>query len=115
MGSTIYTLSGRSNRSQTIEAAPFLHEGRTMVPIRFIAEAMEVDAVNWDRSTRTVIIQRGSIILNLPVDVPLPNNMGTPVIVNGRTFVPVRYISEMLGAEVRWDRVTQAVYISWTS
>ncbi|MCL2199807.1 MAG: copper amine oxidase N-terminal domain-containing protein [Defluviitaleaceae bacterium] len=37
--------------------------------------------------------------------------MGTPLNVNGITFVPVRYVSETTGATVRWDGANNAVYI----
>ena len=39
------------------------------------------------------------------------NPMGIPVISDSRTFVPVRYVVEMLGAIVEWDGLNQAVYI----
>ena len=107
IGSTVYTYNGMP---RTIEAAPFIEEGRTMVPLRFIAEAMGAE-VDWIGATRTVTINKGNINLHLVVDVPLPDGMGTPVIVGGRTFVPVRYVSEMLGANVRWDGAARAVYI----
>jgi len=90
--------------------APFISEGRTMIPLRIIAEALGAE-VDWDNSTRTVIITRNEETINLIVDVPLPGDMGTPVIVNGSTFVPVRYVSEKLSATVRWDGENNAVYI----
>ena len=81
-----------------------------MVPLALIAEALGAD-VSWDGNTRTVTIMSEGTMLMLIIDVPLPNDMGTPVISNGRTFVPVAFISQMLGANVRWDGDNQAVYI----
>ena len=81
-----------------------------MVPLRIIAEAMDA-AVRWEGGTRTVYITRGGVEVRLPIDVPLPGDMGTPTIVNDRTFVPLRYVSEVLGARVRWDDSTRAVYV----
>ncbi|MCL2578295.1 MAG: copper amine oxidase N-terminal domain-containing protein [Defluviitaleaceae bacterium] len=92
------------------ETAPFISQERTMVPLRIIAEALNAE-VDWDSATRTVIIAGRGETINLIVDVPLPNDMGTPVIVNGSTFVPVRYVSETLGATVQWDGEYKAVYI----
>ncbi|MCL2420838.1 MAG: copper amine oxidase N-terminal domain-containing protein [Defluviitaleaceae bacterium] len=108
IGNTTYTQNGAAHQ---MEAAPFIAEGRTMVPLALIAEALGV-STRWDGDTRSVIIS-GPTFKNVPltIDVPLPNNMGTPVIVNGRTFVPIAYISEMLGADVRWDGDARAVYI----
>ncbi|MCL2578354.1 MAG: copper amine oxidase N-terminal domain-containing protein, partial [Defluviitaleaceae bacterium] len=93
--------------------APFISQERTMVPLRIIAEALNAE-VDWDSTTRTVIITGRGETINLIVDVPLPDDMGTPVIVNGSTFVPVRYVSETLGATVRWDGENKAVYIYGT-
>jgi len=92
------------------EVAPFISQERTMVPLRIIAEALNAE-VDWNNNTRTVIIARHGEAINLIVDVPLPDDMGTPVIVNGSTFVPVRYVSETLGATVQWDSENKAVYI----
>jgi len=109
IGSTTYTFNGMP---RTIEAAPFIEAevDRIMVPIRFIAEAMGAN-VNWIKETRTVTIDSGTASLRLTIDVPLPGGMGTPVIAGDRTFVPIRYVSETLGANVRWDENARAVYI----
>ena len=96
---------------QTLEASPFIDDDdRTMVPLRVIAEALDAE-VRWSGSTRTVFITRGGVELRLPIGEPLPGGMGTPVIVNDRTFVPLRYVSEVLGARVRWDGATRSVYL----
>ena len=81
-----------------------------MVPLALIAESLGAD-VTWNGATRTVTVLSEGTMLMLVIDVPLPNNMGTPVISNGRTFVPIAFISQMLGADVRWDGVNRAVYI----
>ena len=105
--STEYSYNGTL---RTIEAAPFIDGDRTMVPIRFIAEAMGAD-IDWIGETQTITIDKGDIHLQLRIGIPLPDGMGTPVIVGDRTFVPVRYVSEMLGADVRWDGAARAVYV----
>jgi len=51
------------------------------------------------------------IMLCLQIDVPLPSGMGTPMIVNSRTFLPIAYVAHALGARVRWDGDNRAVYI----
>ncbi|MCL2421230.1 MAG: stalk domain-containing protein [Defluviitaleaceae bacterium] len=107
IGNTTYT---QNNTPRQMDAAPFISGGRTMVPLALIAEALGAD-VSWDGGTRTVTIISEGTTLNLTIDIPLPNNMGTPVIVGGRTFVPVAFISQTLGANVRWDGDNQAVYI----
>ena len=44
-----------SNKSVTLDVAPFIEEGRTLVPVRAVAEALDAK-VDWDKDTRTVII-----------------------------------------------------------
>jgi len=94
------------------DVSPFIDPvyGRTMVPLRVIAEAFGVQ-VEWLDDIRSVLIVYGGLHILLPIDVPLPGDMGIPVIVDGRTFVPLRYISELLGAEVTWDETNRAVNI----
>jgi len=100
----------RNGTTQQATAAPFISQGRTMIPLRVIAEALGA-AVDWDDATQAVtIIGRGEAI-RLIADVPLPGDMGSPVVSGGVTFVPVRYVSETLGAIVRWDDANNAVYI----
>jgi hypothetical protein len=93
IGSTSYTLNGQRG---IMEAAPFIADDRTMVPLRLIAEAMGAD-VGFDAGV--VTITRGSDVATLTVGTPLPGGMGTPVIREDRTFVPVRFVAETLGAE----------------
>ena len=106
--STAYHLNGEARQ---MEAAPFIADGRTMVPVALISQALGA-TVTWNPDTSTVTIVQDATVLQLTIGQPLPNNMGTPVIRNGRTFVPVAYISDMLGANVRWDGSAGAVYIT---
>ena len=92
------------------DVEPFIVNNRTMVPLRLIAEALGA-TVFWDTDARAVDIVHGETILRLAIDVPLPDGMGTPQVVNNRTFVPARYVSEFLGATVRWDPYNTAVYV----
>ena len=108
MGSTAFSHWGVTLNN---EAAPFIDtDDRAMVPLRIIAEALDA-YVRWDGGARTVFIERGGLEIGLPIDVPLPDGMGTPVIVNSRTFVPLRYVSEIFGARVRWDEAAGSVYV----
>lgn|GEM_PF-2396680 len=110
VGSVVFTTGG--GNPQQSDAAPFIDPatGRTMVPLRVIADGLGAD-VRWDDATRTAFLARGGVEVSVTIDTPLPNDMGTAVIVNNRTFVPARYVSEVLGAEVRWDEAALAVYI----
>jgi len=110
IGQTSFTQNGMASQAAQ---APFIDPdtNRTMVPLRTIAEGLGA-AVSWDDATRTVTITRNGQVLPLPLDVPFPNGMGTPMVVGDRTFVPVNYIAQMLGAEVTWNEATQSVTIT---
>ncbi|MCL2422149.1 MAG: stalk domain-containing protein [Defluviitaleaceae bacterium] len=97
------------------EQAPFIdpHYNRVMVPLRFVAESLGAD-VRWIEEIRTIEIVRDDVRLLLQVDSPLSDGMGFPMIIDGRTFVPVTYVAAVLGADVTWDEDAQAVYIEET-
>jgi hypothetical protein len=89
-----------------------------MVPMRGIFEAMGAK-VNWDQGTRTVTGTKGgsTVILKIDSKDALADNRhialdAAAVIVDGRTLVPLRFISESLGALVDWDQASRTVRIS---
>ncbi|MCL2398876.1 MAG: stalk domain-containing protein [Defluviitaleaceae bacterium] len=110
IGNLQYTINGNIFVN---DVAPFIDTvyNRTMVPLAVVAESLGAE-VSWVAETRTVVITRDGITLSLQADTPLPNNMGMPNILDGRTFVPVAYIAQNLGASVDWDAVNRAVYIT---
>lgn len=102
---------------------PVIENGRTLVPIRPIFEALGIE-IEWNQKTSTVIgklvldnmnvsrvieIKIGSNIAivdgkSIPLDVP-------PKIIEGRTMVPARFIAESLDALVEWDNASRTVLI----
>jgi hypothetical protein len=98
--------------TKTLDAAPFIDpvHGRTMVPLRAAAEGLGA-TIDWNNATQTITLVRNGTTAVLTIGIDLPDGMGTAELVSGRTFVPVRYVSEILGAEVRWESATRAVYI----
>lgn len=101
------------------DAQAFVDENnRTLVPVRFIAEKMGAK-VGWEPETMTVPIERDDlhIVLTIGESKALVNGQemvfDTKAITSGgRTFVPLRFVSEALGAEVKWDNPTSTVFIS---
>jgi hypothetical protein len=100
-----------------LEHSPFILNGRTFVPVRFIAEAFNAD-VEWIKETESVIIKLGetTIILQVGNNTAFINGKAylldaPPVIRNGRTFVPVRFIAEAFNADVEWIKETQEIII----
>lgn len=102
------------------EAAPFIQNSRTMVPIRIIIENLICGAeVEWDPVKQTVSINADDLRIVLQVGKSVANVNGKivpldapPIIRNGRTFLPIRFVAETLGAVVEWDGKTQDITIT---
>jgi hypothetical protein len=91
--------------------------GRTLLPIRAVAEELGA-AVYWDETARKVTIRRGDTLIEVRINSTAASVDGAglsldaaPVIVNGRTMLPLRFIAETLGCEVNWDAGTRTVLI----
>ncbi|MCL5290827.1 MAG: stalk domain-containing protein [Bacillota bacterium] len=96
--------------SKTIDVAPTLINNRTMVPIRFVSESMGAK-VDWEDATGSATITLDGKELKLVLN-RLASGLDTPpVLVNGRILVPIRYVSESLGANVMWFPATNGVQI----
>jgi len=108
-----YTINGRSNVSDTV---PFVDptSNRAMVPLYILEQALGLDvdmATGLIEEAQTITITRGDVNLSLEIGQALPDDMGTPLIIGGRVFVPVTYVAQMLGAHIEWDRDAQAIYL----
>jgi hypothetical protein len=91
---------------------------RIMVPIRFVSEELGA-RVRWDSAERIATIERGGqrILLRPGTAKQIVNGRTVTAdarlrIINGRTMVPVRFISEHLGGSVNWDNRTRTVAIT---
>ena len=106
----VYTKNGVQAE---FDVAPYIEPGsnRAMAPIRFIAEAFSASVV-WEDEIKTGFIHLDGKSLSIALNQPLPDNMGKAVIVRDRLFVPVRYVSEQLGAKVDWDANGRRVTIT---
>ncbi len=100
------------------DSAPFISNGRTMVPVRFISEALGLK-IGWEDATKTVIIgDENPMRLKIGEAKVVKADGSTieldsaAVIVEGRTMVPLRAIAELSGAEVGWDGATKTVLIT---
>jgi len=93
----------RINNQQSIsDAPPVILNERTMVPVRLIAEAFGAE-VSWDEDSRTATISQNGTTIDLPIDVAQPGMDVPATIINDRTMVPLRFVSETLGASVIWN------------
>lgn len=96
---------------------PVNRDGRVLVPLRSIFEALGAD-VQWDGSTQTAIGTLGDKVVKATIGSTVAyvgNETVTldvgPQLINDRTMVPVRFVSESLGAKVDWISETQTVTI----
>lgn len=111
----------------TNDVAPMVVNDRTMLPIRFVAENLGAN-VNWFESLQTVSIKSRKADISLKIGDTTANvtenisafykpikqvELDSPAFVeNDRTFLPVRFVAENLGADVQWDEATQTVTIT---
>ena len=100
-----------NNENKILDAAPLISQNRTMVPLRFIAEAFGAD-VSWAQDTKTVTIVIDGKVLTMRINQDLKGFGAAPIISNGRTMVPISYISKELGANVIWVPSTKTVAIA---
>ena len=101
----------------TTDSKPYIEDSRTLVPIRFVAEALGYD-VEWIDSTRTVILSKGpeKIIMVIGSKSATHNGKNTtlykePQLKDSRTFIPVRDVAERFGKNVDWDQKNWTVVI----
>jgi len=100
------------------EEAPFIENDRVLVPMRAIFEALDA-TVGWDAATSTVSAVRGESFLVLQIgnktlflDEKTVELDVVPVIVDSRTYVPLRAVSEALNMDVLWKAETRTVEIN---
>lgn len=100
---------------------PVAVNGRTLLPIRTIIEVIG-GTVNWDPAVqqvtisaneKTIVLTIGSINAEIKEQNSLSGTSKTldvaPQSINGRTMVPLRFVTETLGAVVNWDAANQTV------
>jgi hypothetical protein len=99
---------------------PFLDAaaGRTFVPVRFVAEALGA-GVEWQGAQQSLVISKGGKNIKLAIGATEAYVNGVNMaldaparLVGGRTMVPLRFISEGIGAAVRWTPETSRIDIS---
>lgn len=101
------------------EVPPYIKNGRTMIPLRAVADNLNV-VVKWNNTDKRVdlvnskgtevqlwIGKTGAIKDKNPLSIDAP-----PEIIEGRTFVPLRFVAEALGVNVTWDNFTRTAYLT---
>jgi hypothetical protein len=121
VGQTTFTVNGSPN---SLDSPPIIKNGRTLLPIRPIVEALG-GTVGWDGNERKVTISIASTTIelwiakntarvngtNTPID--STNSKVVPEVINGRTMLPLRFVTENFGCELQWDPNTQTITITY--
>ncbi|SFL98204.1 Copper binding protein, plastocyanin/azurin family [Paenibacillus sp. 1_12] len=121
---SIVLLAGDANvqvdgQTMKLDVPPQLIEDTTYVPLRFIGNQLGAD-INWDEAEKSVVyttmntriqlwINQNKVVVNkkeLTMD-------KKPIIKNGNSMVPLRFVSENLGAKVSYDKVTRNITLTY--
>ena len=107
-----------NNSYLSFENPPVLENDRTLIPMRFLFEQMGAE-VSWDETTNTATVSKASDVVSFSIDNTVatvnaqPKTMDVPArLINDKTYIPLRFLSEELGYTVEWDEETNTVTIS---
>lgn len=122
IGEKNYTeVNGKIKEQKTAEVAPFIQNDRTMLPVRYVANALGA-AVSYDPNTRVATFTKNQIVatINIDKDIMYVNGSpvkldGKPANVEGRIFLPVANIAQAFGLEhgktIIWNAEAKTVTI----
>jgi len=111
LDSTTYTVG---SETKTLDAAPYISNNRTMLPIGTVAQLAGA-TLNYSPSTRTAVFTKDNLVVSMNLDTNILLVNGSPVpmdakpeIVNSRAFVPVVYVAQAFGIQNGIDIVYDA-------
>lgn len=117
IGSPVMNINGQEKSIDENGTVPVIQNGRTLLPVRALVEAMG-GGVQWDEASKTVTLTRNNDVIRLTIGrttAYLNNNPQTldvaPVIINSRTMLPIRFIAERFGFDVGWNDSDSTVII----
>lgn len=124
IGNPVYSIN---QENLSMDAPPVIFEGRTLMPIRYVVEALD-GTVNWDDNTKKVTVILGdqhietwignsqAKVNSIEKAIDPDNPNVCPMIMSpGRTMLPLRFITENLGCQVDWDDATRGITITYGS
>lgn len=105
----------------SFDQPPVIIGGRTLVPLRAIFVALGA-TVDWEQSTKTAIAKKGNEVIKISIGSNELSKSGkiteldVPAkLINEKTMVPARAVSEAFGAKVDWDNDTRTVIINYNN
>ncbi len=103
---------------QTSPDKPVMVQNRTLLPMRALFQALGAE-VTWRAETNTAVGIREGIEVRIPIGSTVPTVNGKPSaidvpaqLINGRTYIPLRFVGEALGDDVKWDAAAGSVVIT---
>jgi len=96
--------------SVTMDVLPILQNGRTLIPLRFVAEMLGA-SVSWSDDTQEVTMVLNGEVLVFAIGETLPGMDVPAQLIDARTYVPLRFVVEFFGAWVAFDPETQGIEI----
>jgi len=108
--------------NEPLDVPPQIIEGRTYLPIRWVAEPLGATVI-WDGIEKKVTVQLKDVVIELWIGRNLARVNGNykfidpdnpkvvPLIIEGRTMLPIRFVAENLGCKVNWNPLTRTVAI----
>lgn len=105
-----------NGRYLCFDTPPQILDGRTMVPLRFLFEQLD-EKVTWLPETREIVIGKDDIRLQVDNTTALVHGEEAmldvpPLIIEDKTFVPLRFLTESLGYDVVWDQESHLATIT---
>ncbi|MGE5417802.1 MAG: stalk domain-containing protein [Acidobacteriota bacterium] len=109
----------------TMDTAPVIKDGRTLLPIKYVAEQVGA-TVGWDSGTRRASISTAADVIwmwigrntaqvngvNVPIDPA--NSLVKPITVPpGRTLLPLRFVAEKLNCKLDWNPITKEIKLTY--
>ncbi|MDO5095261.1 MAG: copper amine oxidase N-terminal domain-containing protein [Peptostreptococcaceae bacterium] len=115
IGQTQYTVNGQA---KTAASAPYVKNGRTMLPVRALAESLGLH-VQWNGQTKTATFTDSTKVAAVVIGAETMHINGTPVklaakaeLVNGTTFIELRSLATAFGVQIDWDAAAKTATVS---
>lgn len=118
IGSTAYTVNGET---RTAEVAPYIENGRTYLPVRYVAEALGVTPANilFDKPTSMVTLIKGDRVVQMKLNTNQLTINGTTINMDvkavtksNRTVLPIAWVGKALDAVVQYDAAARTVTVN---
>ena len=118
IGNSKIKINDKSKNIDNLGTVPYIKNGRTLLPVRAVFEAMGGN-VGWDGTNQVVTLELDNTTLFLKIGSNTAwDNKGEfysmdvgPVVNNGRTMLPIRFVVEYFNGDVDWDNSTETVTI----